>query len=371
MPLFCQGCSAEEEESYWHECKFSIKHVGVYPVAPEGFSCKSEAHAASALLGKEMFKLQRESEELEPRSCGQPTETMPSQQASGWLNPRAEDDSLQAQACCESGACASSRGASTFPLWNSLGWKGPLKVIYSNPPCNEQGHLQLDQVAQSPIQPELECFQGWGIYHLSGQPVPAAIRSPWSLLFSRLNKPNSLSLSSYERCSSSRITFVAPLWTRSNRAEGQNHLPQPAGYAAFDAAQDTVGFLGCECTLSAHVQLFIHQYPQVLLHRAALNPFIPQPVLIPGVAPTQDPALGLVEPHEVPMGPLLQLVQVPLDGIPSLRRVNHTTQLGVICKLAEGALNPTVHVIDDDIKQYWSQYGPISDTTHHQSPSRH
>ncbi|KAK4829842.1 hypothetical protein QYF61_006852 [Mycteria americana] len=87
--------------------------------------------------------------------------------------------------------------------------------------------------------------------------------------------------------------------------------------------------------------------PQVLLHRAALNPFIPQPVLIPGVAPTQvqEPALGLVKPHEVHTRPLLQLVQVPLDGLPSLRYVNCTTQLGVICKLAEGALNPTVYVL--------------------------
>ncbi|KAK4820335.1 hypothetical protein QYF61_024873 [Mycteria americana] len=117
-------------------------------------------------------------------------------------------------------------------------------------------------------------------------------------------------------------------------------------------AQDTVGLLGCECALSAHVQLFIHQYPQVPLHRAALNPFIPQPVLILGVAPTQvqDLALGLVEPHEVHMGPLHQLVQVPLDGILSLRHVNCTTQLGVLCKLAEGALDPTVCVIDEDIK---------------------
>ena len=28
------------------------------------------------------------------------------------------------------------------------------------PPCKEQVHLQLDQVAQSPIQPGLEWFQG-------------------------------------------------------------------------------------------------------------------------------------------------------------------------------------------------------------------
>ena len=39
--------------------------------------------------------------------------------------------------------------------------------------CNEQGHVQLHQVAQSNqvVQPDLECLQGWGIHHHSGQPV--------------------------------------------------------------------------------------------------------------------------------------------------------------------------------------------------------
>ena len=56
-----------------------------------------------------------------------------------------------------------------------------------------------------------------------------------------------------------------------SREEGQNPLPRPAGHAAFDAAQDMVGLLGWECTLVAHVQLFIPQYPQVLLCRATLH----------------------------------------------------------------------------------------------------
>jgi len=47
------------------------------------------------------------------------------------------------------------------------------------------------------------------------------------------------------------------------------------------------------------------------------------------------------------MGPLLELVQMPLDGIPSLRRVDCTTQLGVICKLAEGAPDLAVYVTDE------------------------
>ena len=60
----------------------------------------------------------------------------------------------------------------------------------------------------------------------------------------------------------------------------------------------------------AHVQLPVHQYPQVLFGRAALYPCIPQLVLVGGVASTQvqDPALGFVVSHEVYLGPLLKPV---------------------------------------------------------------
>jgi len=39
-------------------------------------------------------------------------------------------------------------------------------------PCPGQGHLPLDQVAQSRIQPGLESFQGGGSHSFFGQPVP-------------------------------------------------------------------------------------------------------------------------------------------------------------------------------------------------------
>ncbi|KAK4820014.1 hypothetical protein QYF61_017393 [Mycteria americana] len=126
-----------------------------------------------------------------------------------------------------------------------------------------------------------------------------------------------------------------------------------------------VGLLDCEHTLLAHVQFFVHQYPQVLFHRAALDHIMPQPVLKPRIAPTQvsDPALGLVEPHEVHTSPLLQLVQVPQDDILSFWCVNCTTQLGVICRIAEGALDLTVSITDENIEQHWSQCRPLRDTT--------
>ena len=45
-------------------------------------------------------------------------------------------------------------------------------------PCSEQGHLQLDQVAQSLVQSDLECLQGQGFHHLSEQKeVDAALSS--------------------------------------------------------------------------------------------------------------------------------------------------------------------------------------------------
>jgi len=37
------------------------------------------------------------------------------------------------------------------------------------PSCNKQGHLQLSQVAQSLVQPDLEHFLGWGTHNFSGQ----------------------------------------------------------------------------------------------------------------------------------------------------------------------------------------------------------
>ena len=49
--------------------------------------------------------------------------------------------------------------------------EGTLKIILFQS-CHGQGHIPLDQVAQSPIQPGLEHFQGGGSHSFSGQPVP-------------------------------------------------------------------------------------------------------------------------------------------------------------------------------------------------------
>uniref|UniRef100_A0A8B9GSG9 Sodium/hydrogen exchanger n=1 Tax=Amazona collaria TaxID=241587 RepID=A0A8B9GSG9_9PSIT len=115
---------------------------------------------------------------------------------------------------------------------HSLVWVGrELKAHPVPTPCHEQGHLPLHHVAPSPVQPGLEQCQGWGSQSPLCQvkaippcrvptgPCPkplsrflvaplgtgAALRSPQSLLFSRLNKPSSLSLS-YALCEHVDVT---------------------------------------------------------------------------------------------------------------------------------------------------------------------
>ena len=79
------------------------------------------------------------------------------------------------------------------------------------------------------------------------------------------------------------LDAVLPVRSHQSGAEGQNHFPQPAGHTAFDAARDTVGLLGCKLTLPAPIHFFIHQYPEVFLHRTALNPSITQPASMFGI----------------------------------------------------------------------------------------
>ena len=81
-------------------------------------------------------------------------------------------------------------------------------------------------------------------------------------------------------------TAVLQVRPHKGRVERDNALPLPAGHPSFDAAQDTAGLLVSKSTLLAHIQLFIHQNPQVLLHRAALSEFF-QSVLISGIALSQ------------------------------------------------------------------------------------
>ncbi|KAK4816773.1 hypothetical protein QYF61_022771 [Mycteria americana] len=162
-----------------------------------------------------------------------------------------------------------------------------------------------------------------------------------------------------------KLNTVFEVWPHQCRVQGHDHFPSPAGHTIFDTSQDAIGFLGHLGTLLAHIRAAVNQHPQVLLCRAAFQPLFPKPVALHGVAvaQVQDLALGLVEPHTTDLGPSIQPVQVPLQSLPTLKQINNPAQLGVICKLTEGALDPLVKIIDKDIKQNWPQHRALGNTT--------
>ena len=122
------------------------------------------------------------------------------------------------------------------------------------------------------------------------------------------------------------------------RVEGKENLPRPAGHTPPNASQDPIGLFDSQGTLLAHGQLVIHQNSQVPLGKAALQQVSLKPVLMHGVVPpqVQDPALARVEPHQVPLCPTLQSVQVTLNGNTAFWCIYHTSQFGVISKVAKG-----------------------------------
>ena len=85
--------------------------------------------------------------------------------------------------------------------------------------CYRQGHLPLDLVAQSPIQPGHECFQRGGIHNLSGQPVPVShhphnsrMAMLWQAVSNHTNKFNPCA-----KCSSYQYFLFPQFPTSCNR----------------------------------------------------------------------------------------------------------------------------------------------------------
>lgn len=64
------------------------------------------------------------------------------------------------------------------------------------------------------------------------------------------------------------------------------------------------------------------------------------------------------------MCPLFEWIQVLLYGVPPFYCVNCSTQFGVISRLGEGMLDPTVFVTDKDVKEHWFQDRHLGDTSH-------
>ena len=83
--------------------------------------------------------------------------------------------------------------------------------------------------------------------------------------------------------------------------EGKDHLPQPAGNALPNTAQEAAGFLCCQSTLLAHGHLDVHQDSQVLFCKVSFQTARLQAILMYGFIPlqVQSSALPILELHEL------------------------------------------------------------------------
>ena len=212
--------------------------------------------------------------------------------------------------------------------------------------------------------------------------APSSLHSPFSYLYTLIKRPLSLLFSYSEESQLFQLFLICQLlqslrhlcgpflgslqhvhvslvlaspeldtapqvWPHQCWVEGKDHLPRPAGYAFFNAAQDAIHLLCSKGTLLPHVQLVVHQDTQVLFCKAAFQLGDPQSILVLMV---QDFPLLHVGHHEVPVSPFLQPVDVCLHGSTTLWCISHSCQFGVICRLAEGTLCPVIQIVNDIVK---------------------
>jgi len=152
-------------------------------------------------------------------------------------------------------------------------------------------------------------------------PVPSA--SPWP--FIRLSPVCSC-------CLYRGVQNRTPDAASSGLSRGEGSPPSLAGNNAPNAASDATVSLCHEGALLAHVQLSVHQDPQVLFSKFAFHLFSPHSVLL----------LGLLLPRRRTLHfPFLNSMRFPscpfpspLNGSAAIWCISHS--LFYICKLAEG-----------------------------------
>ncbi|KAK4824615.1 LOW QUALITY PROTEIN: hypothetical protein QYF61_016921 [Mycteria americana] len=165
------------------------------------------------------------------------------------------------------------------------------------------------------------------------RPTPTSLQPPF-----RLNNASSLSCSSSDFCSRPFTSFTALLWTRSSTSMSLLCGLTSAKYRGTITSLvllATLFFIQARMPLAflatwAHCWLIFRQ----LLTNTPINPACPDP-----------------------------------SSLPTLKQINTPTQLGVICKLTEGALDPFVQITGKDMKWSWSQHRALGNTACEQPPT--
>ncbi|KAK4819771.1 hypothetical protein QYF61_011371 [Mycteria americana] len=142
-------------------------------------------------------------------------------------------------------------------------------------------------------------------------------------------------------------------------------LDNPFSELKFPNIQSKPPLVQLEAISSPPITCYLGEETDPHLSTTSFQPLFPKPVALHGVvvAYVQDLALSLLEPHTIDPSPSIQPVQVPLYSLPTLKQINTPAQLGVICNLTEGALDPSIQIIDKDIKQDWPQHRALGDTS--------
>ncbi|TRZ07980.1 hypothetical protein HGM15179_019125 [Zosterops borbonicus] len=144
------------------------------------------------------------------------------------------------------------------------------------------------------------------------------------------------------------------------QAQGKNDLPGPAGHTIPDTGQDSIGPLGHQGTLLAHVQSAADQYPQVPFFLGTVQPHHPQLIMLQGVivAKMQHLALGLIKLHLIGLCPSIQPFQVSLQSPPTFQQIDTCSQLSVVCKFTNERFNSLIHVINQILNRTGSSTDP-------------
>lgn len=66
---------------------------------------------------------------------------------------------------------------------------------------------------------------------------------------------------------------------------------------------------------------------------------------------------------------VLRSVEILLNGSTTVWCISHLSQFCIVCKLAGGALSPIIYGINEEVKQFWTQYQFLGYTTTQWPPS--
>ncbi|KAK4815300.1 hypothetical protein QYF61_026205 [Mycteria americana] len=244
----------------------------------------------------------------------------------------------------------------------------PFKINYVGPDAVPGGiadlHLIVVYVCSAELRQDLiESFSG------DREDFPSLYQPLWAWYRTRTQSGEPAHVSCYE----SEAKGLKASWRQRLDKElaKQPQFPQPL---PISLVLQTLPQLRCpslDTLQHLNVSLVVRGPKLNTAFKAAFQPLFPKPVALHGVVVTQvqDPALGLVEPHTTGLSPSIQPVQVPLQSLPTLQQINTPTQLGVLCKLTEGALDPFVQIIDKGIKQDWPQHRALGNTTGDRPPT--